>query len=164
VTRSIASHSNDQGHAVVLFPHGQAVNGTVAKEIWKYCASRRYEFVALVRDWPAAARYLGTGHANVIVMPSEELAPANAGHGGDTVRLWPAEASQGESTRDLDVSRRRAVGNSRFISGRLPRERMREVMDGRGEGIANEVAVYRAGYSDGYLDCATLKGQEPQDL
>lgn len=125
------SSSSHQRHAVVLVPHGKSVTGNIAKRIWKYCTGRDYELIALVRDWPAAGRMLDAGQANIVVMQAEEPSPAAD---GETVRLWPdAEPGAEAPTRDLGAVRRRAAGNSRFVSGRLPRERVRELLDGPGE-------------------------------
>ena len=134
MTRASIS-SGQQLQAVVLVPPGETVDTKFAHKIWTHCRARGYELVALLRDWPSADRMLGSGEANIVVMPgAEHGATIAARDNSETVRLWPAaQAAAAEPWRDHGAPRRRAAVNGRFISGRLPRERVRELLDGPGE-------------------------------
>jgi hypothetical protein len=87
-------------------------------------------------------RMLGQGHANIVVMPTVEETPAPAEaarwDNGETVRLWPsAVIGSDEPTHDLRARRVPAL-NTRQNIGRLPRETVRQLMDGPGEMTAPE--------------------------
>ncbi len=117
----------------MFVPYGQQVNEAAACRWWTHCLNRRYEFVALLREWSMVDRMLGAGRANIVIMPSADSAAID--DDGDTVRLWPAAAPPlREAAPDLGAPRRRvAAANGRFVSGRLPRERVRELLDEPGD-------------------------------
>jgi hypothetical protein len=128
--------SRTDKHAIVFVPHSHPVNGHLAQRTLAHLRNRRYEFIALLRDWPIVNSMLGSGHANIVVMPSTVVTPNTERlcDDGDTVRLWPDTPPVAEEwTPDRDAPRRRAAGNGRFVSGRLPRERVRELLYGSGD-------------------------------
>ena len=131
--------------AIVYIPPDVSLGSSDTHEHVAYAVRRDYDMPTICRSWSVAHGLLLAGWAQVIIL-------AHGEHGADR-----GEAA-GEVTRILQ-RRPTAVGRHS-----PPAEACQ--IAGQAQRLDAEIAAYRAGYADGFVDCVTLRGPAvaPPDL
>jgi hypothetical protein len=120
--------------AVIFIPPNLSLDSLYAEECIAYVISRGYQLAAIVRDWADVDTSLIIGTAQVVIVARNE-------HRGNR----PAEVA-GEQTQIIE-RRNGAIGR---CSVERPRNEL--------------VGAYRSGYTDGFVDCLTLRRNPPPDV
>lgn len=122
--------------AVIFVPPGLSLDGHYAAQCVAYVLNRGYQLAAIFRDWGEVDAFLSLNGAQVVVVARGE-------HRGD---------------RQAEVVGER----TEIITWRIPAVGRCSVQPNRSEVPSpGEIAAYRAGYGDGYVDCLTVSGRTP---
>jgi hypothetical protein len=121
--------------AFVYVPPGTADYALYAQEGVTHIERRGYRQAGVLLDWSQVEQILAEGAATVVVFARRTHSSAEWASTGLRTEFV------GEETRRLAVPTQARAVSRRTTPGSL----------------ANEVAAYRSGYADGYVDSATLR-------
>ena len=117
--------------AIIYIPPGHPLDAQLVLSCMGHVIRRGYWLHTVLRDWDAVANCLAAGAAQVVVLATRTHRAGD----GEWVDVVDEEATR--------ILRQRNSAEGRHLAP--------------GATLNGEVAAYRSGYADGYVDCATLK-------
>lgn len=131
--------------AIIFVPRDHPLDHRFVEACMGHVARRGYRLFEILRDWDAVDARLGSGAAQVVVVATRTHRAGEV----DRVEVVDEERTRVIRQRNSAVGRRWVADSPTPLN--IPQ------FGDSDASLRVEVAAYRSGYADGYVDCATVK-------